>query len=133
MLRHVTSYISSEELTLRFHRTSQAGILWTYFKRLEAFLSVIDPEILLVHSGGPRTVERNKVVGGHPHSRHLWKHGDADDFVIAPGSPTGDYDTLVSQALRCGLYAIAHDVGSGMHLHVQIPKRDRQRLLEELR
>lgn len=68
----------------------------------------------LSETSGRRTKERNAAAGGKPGSKHVL--GMARDFS-APNR------TLLSEAMsaarRLGFWVEVHDVGSGIHLHVQ--------------
>ena len=68
----------------------------------------------LSETSGRRTKERNAAAGGKPGSKHVL--GMARDFS-APNR------TLLSEAMsaarRLGFWVEVHDVGSGLHLHVQ--------------
>lgn len=65
----------------------------------------------LSETSGRRSTERNAQEGGHPQSKHLL--GMARDFV----SP--DLSDGAQEAKRLGLWFKLHDVGSGVHIHVQ--------------
>ena len=123
---HITKHLRTQEVAERISRTDDIQQLGEYFYRLEAFLAEFGE--YLRHTSGGRGVDRNAHVGGHPDSRHLWKHGDADDWVLKArtrGSMT--YLRLSRGAIRHGLTGIVHNVGSGTHLHTQIPKWERER------
>lgn len=69
----------------------------------------------LSETSGRRSPIRNAAVGGKPGSKHVL--GMAQDF----GAPTRK---LLDHAMKVaveefGFWVEVHDVGSGMHLHVQ--------------
>ena len=68
----------------------------------------------LSETSGRRTTERNEGAGGSGASKHLL--GMARDFALDLGYGLSQAE---AQAEELGLWATAHDAGSGMHLHVQ--------------
>ena len=65
----------------------------------------------LSETSGRRSVERNHQAQGHRHSKHLL--GMARDFV-------GEgLQEAQRHAKHLGFWCVLHDVGSGVHLHVQ--------------
>lgn len=74
-------------------------------------------------TSGPRTVEHNASVGGHPKSRHLWEHGwgCACDFVF---STHIDREEARTRAAAAGYYPyVGADYGK-FRLHVQAFAKD---------
>jgi len=78
----------------------------------------------LVYSGGARSVERNKEVGGNSASKHLHHIDMAHDFTRTRAWDVLFLDEAAEYAIdKLGLWAIVHNSGSGMHLHIQgLPK-----------
>jgi len=93
-------------------------------------------------TSGVRELDRNRQVGGHPESKHLrWNdresssghagipHVGARDYVVNQAEAIDDFDgelsfeeieaRLIDIAKTLGLWAVNHDNGSGIHLHVQ--------------
>lgn len=67
----------------------------------------------LSETSGRRSTDRNERVAGNPLSKHVL--GMARDFA-------GPSETLRDAAVTAralGFWTDTHDVGSGMHLHVQ--------------
>jgi hypothetical protein len=67
----------------------------------------------LSETSGRRSAERNASVGGKALSKHVL--GMARDFA----GPAGVLRDAAATARALGLWIDTHDVGSGMHLHVQ--------------
>ena len=64
-------------------------------------------------TGGPRTEKRNRDVGGHENSRHLWKRdGSAADVMF--DTPEG-YAWGVKAGHKCGLRVVEYK--SQLRLH----------------
>jgi hypothetical protein len=73
--------------------------------RLEPYLS---------ETSGHRTVARNAAANGSAVSKHLL--GMARDFSVDEGHGLLAAETTAEEL---GLWAVVHDAGSGIHLHVQ--------------
>lgn len=68
----------------------------------------------LSETSGRRTPARNAAAGGKPGSKHVI--GMAQDF----SAPTRQQlDQAMVKARELGFWVETHDVGSGIHLHVQ--------------
>jgi len=76
--------------------------------------ALVDACPFLSETSGRRTTERNEGAGGSPASKHVL--GMARDFAPDMGYGLSQAE---AQAEELGLWATAHDAGSGMHLHVQ--------------
>ncbi|MCR9093467.1 MAG: D-Ala-D-Ala carboxypeptidase family metallohydrolase [bacterium] len=68
----------------------------------------------LWQTSGYRSAERNAEVGGHPESDHVI--GMARDYCART---LEELHAAEDFAESLGLWALVHDKGSGMHLHVQ--------------
>lgn len=78
-----------------------------------ANVQYLDTNFDLRVSGGHRTEERNREVGGVPNSNHLT--GRAADFVGSPAAMQAGAAWARANGAR---EAIVHNAGSGTHLHV---------------
>ena len=71
--------------------------------------------MFLSETSGWRSIERNEAVGGKPGSKHVY--GMGNDY----SAPT---QVLLERAKKIavekyGFWVEVHNVGSGMHLHIQ--------------
>jgi len=70
-------------------------------------------------TGGGRTPARNSTVGGSLASKHQWTYGGWGDDLVPDENTNTRRDEVIAAAKRLGLWATAHNVGSGMHVHLQ--------------
>ncbi|MCR6661657.1 MAG: D-Ala-D-Ala carboxypeptidase family metallohydrolase [Luteimonas sp.] len=73
-----------------------------------------------------RTAERNREVNGVANSQHLEQHGTARDWSIQGKSPE-QVRAFTADLRAAGYRVLVHDAGSGMHVHAELPKTQRQR------